>query len=671
MTVKISQLTASSLITSDDFFPIVDSGSLTTLRASAQQVLNYVTASTFDTLNVTNLTSSNITGSTAKFNSISGSTANISGDLVVGGKLTAHEYHTEIVSASIIYDSGSTKFGNDSGDTHEFSGSILLSGTLNANNTISGTTAQFTSITSSDLVITGGYVLMHEPLDLGERIGDNAYVLYNSVIDKLAAFPGLYVTGAITASTALSASNVAATTAVFSVVSASVVSASSYIGPIGGGGGTPGGTDTTIQFNSGSTFSGSSQFVWDYVSGNLGVGTNTPVVKLDMTGEPVMDGDNRVILQVCDTTAMAAGVGAGLTFGGIHTSSGGFAGFAGIKGIKENSTDGNLDSALVLMTRKDGVGSIAEKMRITSDGYVGIGTSNPSERLHVSNTGSVYTLIENTTNSGYSSVQVKNDIGSYIQLISVGTATAGTWFGGDTSSLNRANTVGFRTGGSESALLFAAQANVPLHIGQNDTTRLLFGTSEASFNNNKSNYDFRVAGDNDDNAIFVKASSDRVGIGTQNPASKMHVREAGSSIGAWKGRIVAGGDNVAFLMGEYDSKAWLGAHNAALNSWEDFYINPDGAYSVFIGSGSVSGPLVSAVNSTGRVGIAKTSPNSTLDVNGDVTITGSLTTTNTNSSIAFSASNASYWTGSPPATLQEALNRIAEAIFNGITGSIA
>ena len=80
---------------------------------------------------------------------------------------------------------------------------------------------------------------------------------------------------------------------------------------------------------------------------------------------------------------------------------------------------------------------------------------------------------------------------------------------------------------------------------------------------------------------------------------------------------------------------------------------------------------VSAVNSTGRVGIAKTSPNSTLDVNGDVTITGSLTTTNTNSSIAFSASNASYWTGSPPATLQEALNRIAEAIFNGITGSIA
>ena len=130
MAVKISQLSASTNITSDDFFPIVDSGSMVTKRASAEQMLNYITSSTFNSLTVTFLTSSNLTGSNIEFATISGSTANISGDLVVGGKLTAHEYHTEIVSASIIYDSGSTKFGNDSGDTHEFSGSILLSGTL-------------------------------------------------------------------------------------------------------------------------------------------------------------------------------------------------------------------------------------------------------------------------------------------------------------------------------------------------------------------------------------------------------------------------------------------------------------------------------------------------------------------------------------------------------------
>lgn len=69
MSVKISQLSASSDITSDDFFPVVDSGSLTTKRASAQQMLDYVTGSTFDTLTVTTLD-----GTTAQFTTITGST---------------------------------------------------------------------------------------------------------------------------------------------------------------------------------------------------------------------------------------------------------------------------------------------------------------------------------------------------------------------------------------------------------------------------------------------------------------------------------------------------------------------------------------------------------------------------------------------------------------------
>lgn len=54
---KISQLPSSSAITSDDFLPIVDSGTLTTQRATAQQVLDYITGSTFNTLTASNLNS--------------------------------------------------------------------------------------------------------------------------------------------------------------------------------------------------------------------------------------------------------------------------------------------------------------------------------------------------------------------------------------------------------------------------------------------------------------------------------------------------------------------------------------------------------------------------------------------------------------------------------------
>jgi len=52
----------------------------------------------------------------------------IPGDLTVEGIVTAQEFHTEFVSASIVYQSGSTKFGDDTGDNHSFTGSILLSG---------------------------------------------------------------------------------------------------------------------------------------------------------------------------------------------------------------------------------------------------------------------------------------------------------------------------------------------------------------------------------------------------------------------------------------------------------------------------------------------------------------------------------------------------------------
>jgi len=48
----------------------------------------------------------------------------IDGDLTVTGTLTAQEFHTEFVSASIIYESGSTQFGDTSDDIHNFTGRI-------------------------------------------------------------------------------------------------------------------------------------------------------------------------------------------------------------------------------------------------------------------------------------------------------------------------------------------------------------------------------------------------------------------------------------------------------------------------------------------------------------------------------------------------------------------
>ena len=62
----------------------------------------------------------------------SGGDTEIAGDLTVAGILTAQEFHTELVSASIVYESGSTKFGNTSDDIHDFTGSLKVLGSVNS-----------------------------------------------------------------------------------------------------------------------------------------------------------------------------------------------------------------------------------------------------------------------------------------------------------------------------------------------------------------------------------------------------------------------------------------------------------------------------------------------------------------------------------------------------------
>lgn len=54
----------------------------------------------------------------------------ITGDLSVTGTITAQQFKSELVSASILYESGSTKFGDTSGDNHDFTGSLNLDGDL-------------------------------------------------------------------------------------------------------------------------------------------------------------------------------------------------------------------------------------------------------------------------------------------------------------------------------------------------------------------------------------------------------------------------------------------------------------------------------------------------------------------------------------------------------------
>ena len=77
-------------------------------------------------------------GSTYSAGTFYGKNGSFAGDLTVDGTLYATEFKTTIVSASIIYRSGSTRFGDSADDTHTFTGAITgsdlrLSGDLAVN----------------------------------------------------------------------------------------------------------------------------------------------------------------------------------------------------------------------------------------------------------------------------------------------------------------------------------------------------------------------------------------------------------------------------------------------------------------------------------------------------------------------------------------------------------
>jgi hypothetical protein len=98
-----------------------------------------------------------ITGSSALLSGslvVSGSTT-ITDNLTVLGAVNARQFNINVISSSVIYQSGSTKFGDTIDDTHEFTGSIDVSGSIILNGIELGGSANSGSFTGS---FTGSFI---------------------------------------------------------------------------------------------------------------------------------------------------------------------------------------------------------------------------------------------------------------------------------------------------------------------------------------------------------------------------------------------------------------------------------------------------------------------------------------------------------------------------------
>ena len=117
-------------------------------------------------------------------------------------------------------------------------------------------------------------------------------------------------------------------------------------------------------------------------AGNVGIGTTTPVAKLDLVAANVAVGENSGNIDVHTSDAQATDIGGSLSLGGLYDGGSSALTFGKISGRKENSTSGNWSGYLQFATRQFG-GTLAERMRIDSSGNVGIGTTTPQAELEV------------------------------------------------------------------------------------------------------------------------------------------------------------------------------------------------------------------------------------------------------------------------------------------------
>jgi hypothetical protein len=296
-------------------------------------------------------------------------------------------------------------------------------------------------------------------------------------------------------------------------------------------------------------------------SGSVGIGTSSPSVELEVGGST----NTQVLISATNTTGNSQ-----LYFG-----------------------DSASDTAGVILYRHDGDSMAfevndSERMRIISDGSVGIGTTSPSAKLMVyaDTNGSLVTKVRNNNigTSAYAETQYSSGTSGNELRVGVSHNYASTqWNNAWVYAINR--DLALKAGSIGKSIKFYANGNLESDVKAiiNSNGNLLIGTTTDS------GYKLDVSGA----AQVSHTSNEIVNLNTTN---------ANGGYTAYKASGTA--------------KGFVGFGSTLFTGLDinNFGIRSQGGLALASGGGNVR----LYINSSGSVGIGTTSPGYTLDVNGSL-----------------------------------------------------
>ena len=336
---------------------------------------------------------------------------------------------------------------------------------------------------------------------------------------------------------------------------------------------------------------------FNFAGGNVGIGTTSPSAKFEVKA-PTMSlfrGINDV------------GLSNGIQFKFGDSASTAIAqSYASIGGVIKNNTAGAHNGELAFSTAKNGnLTTAEERMRIDSDGNVGIGTTNPEFNLSIEDSSdAIIQLKGSQLGRVYFGDAADNNIGR-IQYYHVNNSMQFWTNSAEKMRIDANGNVGIGTSTPGAKLDVIGRIKSDSIVGNNSLSIASGGTGNLNLYHGS-------FGTTAELALSI-ASGGYVGIGTTNPGNILNIYD--SAAGSAGTSANPDWSDSLFLQrnipNNYQGTRILFAHGkASIGGFREDHTEDGSHHLVFYTGANLSGVSEAMrINSTGNVGIGTTSPN--------------------------------------------------------------